>query len=123
MYAIRSYYELIRDRVESGQGAILLGAHFGSFEALRGLERELPSMAVHYLMFNAHAEASTELLASLNPEVAARVIPLSVITSYSIHYTKLYDRTSAHPCPAITRPSPIFHSIASQIIAAMSGPP
>jgi len=69
--------QLIRDRVESGQGAILLGAHFGSFEALRGLERELPSMAVHYLMFNAHAEASTELLASLNPEVAARVIPLS----------------------------------------------
>ena len=60
-----------------GQGAILLGAHFGSFEALRAFDRMLPGLEVRYLMFGDHAEASTRLLGELNAEVAKRVIPLS----------------------------------------------
>ena len=60
-----------------GRGGILLGAHFGSFEALRAFDRMLPGLNVRYLMFAEHAEASTRLLGELNPEVEARVIPLT----------------------------------------------
>lgn len=67
--------EIISTRLSAGRGAILLGAHFGSFEALRAFDRMLPGLSVRYLMFQEHAATSTGLLASLNPEVAARVIP------------------------------------------------
>ncbi len=54
---------------------MLLGAHFGSFEALRAFDRSLQGLRVRYLMFQENAEKVTRLLESLNPEVAARVIP------------------------------------------------
>ncbi|MFV0475485.1 MAG: hypothetical protein ACK5MQ_14945 [Pikeienuella sp.] len=69
--------EVIRALHAEGRGAVLLGAHYGSFEALRAYDREMPGLVVRYLMHPAHAEASTALLDELNPEVAARVIPLA----------------------------------------------
>jgi predicted LPLAT superfamily acyltransferase len=60
----------------AGRGGVLLGAHFGSFEALRALDRQLPGLSVRYLMFQEHAAKSTRLLDALNPAVAAQVIPI-----------------------------------------------
>jgi len=68
---------LIGDLHRQGKGAVLLGAHFGSFEALRAFDRELPGLVVRYLMFPDHAPNSTALLRELNPGVADRVISLS----------------------------------------------
>ena len=68
---------LIDDAVSAGSGAVLLGAHFGSFEALRAFERRLPGLRVRYLMFPEHAPHTTTLLRDINPEVASRVIPLT----------------------------------------------
>lgn len=68
--------EAVHRALAASRGAILLGAHFGSFEALRALERALPGLRVRYLMHPDHASASHALLGRLNPEVAARVIPL-----------------------------------------------
>lgn len=50
----RSGTELMRERLEGGRGAILLGAHFGSFEAMRaaGRSNELP---INILAHNANA--------------------------------------------------------------------
>ncbi len=61
----------------AGRGAVLLGAHFGSFEALRAFDKLLPGLRVRYLMFQENAEKITRLLEALNPEVAAQVIPVS----------------------------------------------
>lgn len=69
--------ELIHTLVAKGKGAILLGAHYGSFEALRALDRELPGMSVRYLMFREHAEKSSAMLDILNPEVSSKVISLA----------------------------------------------
>lgn len=69
--------DLIRDLVAKGKGAVLLGAHYGSFEALRALDRELPGMSVRYLMFPEHAENSSALLNLLNPDVSSKVISLA----------------------------------------------
>ena len=68
--------ELIDEAVASGRGAVLLGAHFGSFEAMRAFERRLPGLEVHYLMWRSHAGTSSALLDELNREVASRVIAL-----------------------------------------------
>ena len=66
----------VHEALAQSKGAILLGAHFGSFEALRAFDRMLPALDVRYLMFGDHAEASTRLLGELNEDVEDRVIPL-----------------------------------------------
>ncbi|MEP2716531.1 hypothetical protein, partial [Pseudophaeobacter sp.] len=68
--------EPIQELVTQGKGAVLLGAHYGSFEALRALDRELPGLSVRYLMFTKHAEKSTRLLENINPEVSEKIIAL-----------------------------------------------
>jgi predicted LPLAT superfamily acyltransferase len=67
----------IRTLVNEGKGAVLLGAHYGSFEALRALDRELTGLSVRYLMYPDHAEKSTTMLKNLNPEVSNKVISLA----------------------------------------------
>ncbi|MFT5430031.1 MAG: putative LPLAT superfamily acyltransferase [Myxococcota bacterium] len=58
---------------KAGKGAILLGAHLGSFEAMRstGKEDELP---LNILGNFTNAKMINELFAKLNPDLAARVI-------------------------------------------------
>lgn len=61
---------------QARRGGVLLGAHFGSFEALRALDRSLPGLTVRYLMFQENAAKLTRLLEALNPGVAGQVIPV-----------------------------------------------
>ncbi len=61
----------------AGTGAVLLGAHLGSFECLRAFGRELPGLSVRHMMYPDNAEVTTQLLDELDPELAAQVIPLS----------------------------------------------
>jgi predicted LPLAT superfamily acyltransferase len=68
--------QLIERVHAAGRGGVLLGAHFGSFEALRAFDRSLPGLRVYYLMYPDHAPASTALLNELNREVAERIISL-----------------------------------------------
>lgn len=68
---------LVDARLEQGRGAVLVGAHFGSFEAMRAFDRRLPGLKVRYLMYPDNARKSSELLAELNPEVESRVIALT----------------------------------------------
>ncbi len=70
-------HPVIEGRVRAGQGAVLLGAHFGSFEALRAFDRTLPGLSVRYLMFQENARQLTDLLEQLNPQVAEQVISVS----------------------------------------------
>lgn len=67
---------LVADLHAAGRGAVLLGAHFGSFEALRAFDRTLPGLSVRYMMFEDNAERSSRLLAQVNPALASRVIAL-----------------------------------------------
>ena len=69
--------QLIERQHKSGRGGVLLGAHFGSFEALRSFDRALPGLRVRYLMFPEHAPASTALLNELNADTADQVISLT----------------------------------------------
>jgi predicted LPLAT superfamily acyltransferase len=66
--------ETIFEYLNKGQGVILLGAHFGSFEALRSfgmLARDLP---VNILMYEQNSQKITSVLNALNPKIATSII-------------------------------------------------
>ena len=64
-------------RLQPERGLLLLGAHVGSFEALRVLAAERPDVKVCALLDTQKTPALTELLHELNPAVARNVIDAS----------------------------------------------
>ncbi len=84
-------YEIIGeehlDRVaEEGRGAILVGAHLGSFDALR-LLAERKNSIVNVLMFTANAERINTLFRELSSDMDMRVIwvdPASIDSVFAI---------------------------------------
>ena len=67
--------EVVLDRVAAKQGCILLGAHLGSFEALRAIGAT-HKLGVKVLMNIDHNEKMTQLMGALNPAIARDIIPL-----------------------------------------------
>ncbi len=67
--------EHLRAALARGAGCVLLGAHFGSFEALRAIAPGAPA-AVRPVMFRGRAGLVTTLLETLDPTLAASVIEL-----------------------------------------------
>ena len=66
---------LLRERLAARQGCILLGAHLGSFEALRAIGAS-EQLKVKVLMNIDHNEKMTQLMQSLNPTMAQDIIAL-----------------------------------------------
>lgn len=60
--------------LEKGQGVLVFGAHLGSFDALRALGRDRPDIKIRVLLDVAHNPAITELMAELDPALAAGII-------------------------------------------------
>ncbi len=56
------------------RGVLLFGAHFGSYEAMRVLSLKRPELKFRTLIDLEQAPAMSELLNSLNPDLAATVI-------------------------------------------------
>lgn len=61
------------------RGVMLLGSHFGSFEAMRSLAQTGAQIPLKILMYQNHNQMITRILAELNPEVAASVIDLGEV--------------------------------------------
>jgi predicted LPLAT superfamily acyltransferase len=75
-------FRLARQR----RGALLLGAHLGSFDMARTLAKQY-GVALNVVMFTAHAERINGLFEELDPESRLRVVPLepgSVKTAFAI---------------------------------------
>lgn len=70
---VRTGTENLERQVATGRGAVLLGAHLGSYEAMRasGVELELPISVLGYFQ---NARMINALFDALNPGMAARVI-------------------------------------------------
>ena len=74
-FDIRTFGLRDLDRVlEGGQGVLLIGAHLGSFDALRVLSLERPEVPVRILLDTAQGERISGLLNALNPALAASII-------------------------------------------------
>ena len=67
--------EPIEHLARARRGCVLLGAHLGSFEALRAVARRAP-VPVRALMFRENAGALTRVLEAIEPGVRGTVIPI-----------------------------------------------
>lgn len=68
--------ERVRPYLDGKRGCLILGAHLGSFDALRAMAVQLGHVPLKVLMYPEQNAAITRLLAELNPAVASTVIPL-----------------------------------------------
>ncbi len=66
---------------DSPEGAILIGAHMGSFEALRSAGKNHAHRRVSMLMYPQNARKINALLALVNPDAANDIIPLGQVDS------------------------------------------
>ncbi len=73
--------EIIDAALAQGQGAFLLGAHFGSFEVLRALARQKGDLPVAMLMYEDNARKVNAALQAINPAAAQDIIPLGRVDS------------------------------------------
>lgn len=68
--------DVLAKALEGGNGCILLGSHLGSFEALRAVAWKSKAIPLKVLMHTEQNASITNILNSLNPEIADMVIPL-----------------------------------------------
>lgn len=68
--------EIIDAALAEGHGALLMGAHLGSFEVLRAAGRSRTSLRVVIAMYERNARKLNAALASINPDASADIISL-----------------------------------------------
>lgn len=68
--------DVVHSALSAGRGCILLGAHLGSFEAIRALGKQDLAPPANLVMYEENARKLNAVLYALNPELAQRVIPL-----------------------------------------------
>ena len=73
--------DVIRQVLAAGRGAFLMGAHMGSFEAVRAIGRRQPGLRVAMVMYEENARKLNAALAAINPAAVQEIIPLGQIDS------------------------------------------
>ena len=81
----------LREVLQDHQGALLVGAHLGSFEALRSVGRGVGGLKVAMLMYKENARKLNATLAAINPMAMQDVIALGRIESMLEVRDKLDD--------------------------------
>ncbi len=91
IYLLNDRFELFDIRVEgealiagedttaSRRGALLFGAHFGSFEVIRAAGRQQPNLAIALAMYEANARKINAMLGAINPAARPEVVPLGTL--------------------------------------------
>lgn len=72
---------VIDEVLAAGRGAILMGAHMGSFEAVRAIGRQQTGLRVAMVMYEENARKLNAALAAINPAAVQDIIPLGQIDS------------------------------------------
>jgi len=68
--------EVLLDRVDRGQGCLLLGSHLGSFEIVRASGLQRRQVEIKLLMYEENAPLINETLTRLDPSIANSIIPV-----------------------------------------------
>jgi predicted LPLAT superfamily acyltransferase len=73
--------EVLREILHRGEGCILFGAHFGSFEVARAIGRRQRNVPIGLVMYEENARKIRAALAAINPHLEAEVIGLGRMDS------------------------------------------
>jgi predicted LPLAT superfamily acyltransferase len=73
--------EPVHAAADSGRGAVLIGAHLGSFEVLRAVGRGRAGLKVTMLMYEENARKINATLEAINPAATSDIIPLGRMES------------------------------------------
>lgn len=84
LYLLKDRFDLFDIDVDGAEllpaagarGALLFGAHFGSFEVIRAVGRHQPGLRIALAMYEDNARRINTLLAAINPAARPEVIPL-----------------------------------------------
>ena len=68
--------EVVQRQVECGQGCLLLGAHLGSFDAMRALGILQEGLPIKVLMYEENAKKINAVLGAINPAMVDSVIAI-----------------------------------------------
>lgn len=71
--------ELMIDRLGSGRGAFLIGAHLGSFELTRALGRRHAGLRVAMVAYEDNAQKLNAMLAAINPAAKVDTVALGSV--------------------------------------------
>ena len=82
LFEIRTFGEQpVLDMAANKQGAILLGAHLGSFEVLRAVGEQRRGAAVRILMFEDNAQKLNAVLSAINSNFKLNIVGLGKLDS------------------------------------------
>jgi predicted LPLAT superfamily acyltransferase len=70
---------LLLTQADSGRGALLMGAHMGSFEVMHSLGRRRRGLEVAMAMYEENARKINATLAAINPRAVTDIVPLGRI--------------------------------------------
>lgn len=73
--------DVIRHTLVGGRGAFVIGAHVGSFEAVRAAGRDEKDLSVSMVMYEDNAQYLNAVFAAINPKLSEAIIPLGRIDS------------------------------------------
>ncbi|HEY2685318.1 MAG TPA: hypothetical protein VGI93_17500 [Steroidobacteraceae bacterium] len=82
---------LVTDQLARGRGALLLGAHIGSFEVLHSLARQRTDVEVAMAMYEDNARKISSILAAINPSFEADIIRLGHLDAM-LHIAERLER-------------------------------
>ncbi len=71
----------VHDTLALGRGAVMVGAHLGSFEAVRASSQGVGDLAVSMVMYEDNAVKLNQVLSAINPDVKHNIIPLGNVDS------------------------------------------
>ena len=104
--------DLVVAQADSGRGALLIGAHMGSFEVMHSLGRRRRGLEVAMAMYEENARKINATLAAINPRMVPDIISLGRIDAmlniaerldHGAFVGMLGDRTlGAEPAQAVT---------------------
>ena len=73
--------EIVNTLIARREGCLLLGAHLGSFEAVRALNVRMPGPGVGLMMYEENARKIGSVLSALNPTLALDIVGLGRLDS------------------------------------------
>lgn len=97
VYFLRDRFDLFeievhgRELFESQGGALLMGAHLGSFEVMRACGRSVIHRKVAMAMYGANAQKINQVLEAVAPGSTADIVPLGEVGSMLALQSRLED--------------------------------